>query len=116
MHIHGLRKLFPAALFIHIVRDVDSVVRSMLNFHRVAGTQLVPNEEEAYKYWLRMVNACLKAERAYGSCKEAFRTSAMLRRDVTGAAADEPWRWSPGEETVCAVPPAPESNRRVAPV
>ena len=66
LHIHGLRKLFPGTLFIHIVRDVESVVRSMLNFHRVAGTQLVANEEEAYKYWLRMVNACLKAEQAYG--------------------------------------------------
>src|SRR6266516_6727121 len=66
LHIHGLRKLFPGALFIHIVRDVESVVRSMLNFHRVAGTQLVANEEEAYKYWVRMVNACLKAEHAYG--------------------------------------------------
>ena len=53
-HICGLRKLFPCALFIHIVRDVDSVVRSMLNFHRMAGTQLVANEEEAYKYWLRI--------------------------------------------------------------
>jgi hypothetical protein len=66
LHIHGLRKLFPEAVFIHIVRDVDSVVRSMLNFHRVAGTQLVTNEEQAYKYWLRMVDACLKAEQAYG--------------------------------------------------
>src|SRR6266516_3607161 len=66
LHVHGLRKLFPEALFIHIVRDVDSVVRSMLNFHRVAGTQLVTTEGEAYKYWLRMVNACLKAEQAYG--------------------------------------------------
>src|SRR5882762_3879091 len=66
LHIHGLRKLFPEAVFIHIVRDVDSVVRSMLNFHRVAGAQLVTNEEQAYKYWLRMVDACLKAEQAYG--------------------------------------------------
>jgi hypothetical protein len=66
LHIHGLRKLFPQALFIHIVRDVESVVRSMLNFHRVAGTQLVRNEEQAYKYWLRMVDACLKAEQSYG--------------------------------------------------
>lgn len=66
LHIHGLRKLFPQALFIHIVRDVESVVRSMLNFHRVAGTQLVGNEEQAYKYWLRMVDACLKAEQSYG--------------------------------------------------
>jgi hypothetical protein len=66
LHVCGLRKLFPDALFIHIVRDVDSVVRSMLNFHRLAGTHLVANEQEAYKYWLRMVSACLKAEEAYG--------------------------------------------------
>jgi len=65
-HIFGLRKLFPDALFIHIVHDVTSVVRSMLNFHRIAGTHLVGNEEEAYKYWLRTVRACLKAEEAYG--------------------------------------------------
>jgi Sulfotransferase family len=65
-HICGLRKLFPDALFIHIVRDVTSVVRSMLNFHRIAGTHLVANEEEAYKYWLHTVRACLKAEEAYG--------------------------------------------------
>ena len=66
MHIYGLRKLFPDALFVHLFRDVSAVVRSMLNFHRVAGTHLVANEEEAYRYWLRTVRACLKAERAYG--------------------------------------------------
>ena len=66
LHICGLRKLFPDALFIHLVRDVDAVVRSLLNFHRVSGTHLVANEEEAYKYWLRTVKACLKAEQAYG--------------------------------------------------
>lgn len=66
LHICGLRKLFPCALFIHIVRDVDSVVRSMLNFHRIARTHVVASEEEAYKYWLRRVRACLKAEEAYG--------------------------------------------------
>lgn len=66
LHICGLRKLFPDALFIHLVRDADAVVRSLLNFHRVSGTHLVANEEEAYKYWLRRVEACLKAERAYG--------------------------------------------------
>ena len=52
LHICGLRKLFPDAAFIHIFRDVASVVRSILNFHRVAGTQLVRNEEEAYRYWI----------------------------------------------------------------
>jgi hypothetical protein len=65
-HVCGLRKLFPDAVFIHIVRDVNSVVRSMLNFHRIAGTHLVANEEEAYRYWLRTVSVCLKAEEAYG--------------------------------------------------
>lgn len=65
-YICGLRKLFPNALFVHIFRDVHTVVRSMLNFHRVAGIQLVPNEQEAYRYWLRTVSACVEAERAYG--------------------------------------------------
>jgi hypothetical protein len=65
-HICGLRKLFPSAVFIHILRDVREVVRSMLNFHRVAGMQLVANEEAGYKYWLRTVTACVRAEQAYG--------------------------------------------------
>ncbi len=65
-HICGLRKLFPKALFVHIVRDVTSVVRSMLNFHRVGGGSLVANEQEAYNYWFRAVSSCLLAERAYG--------------------------------------------------
>src|SRR6516164_1670089 len=65
-HICGLRKLFPGAQFIHIVRDVTSVVRSMLNFHRLAGVNLVTNEQEAYDYWFRTVSACLLAEHAYG--------------------------------------------------
>jgi len=66
LHICGLHKLFPDAVFIHLVRDVDAVVRSMLNFHRVSGSRLVANEEGAYNYWLRCVKACLKAEQVYG--------------------------------------------------
>jgi hypothetical protein len=65
-HVCGLRKLFPRALFVHIVRDVTSVVRSMINFHRVSGVSLVTNEEEAYDYWFRAVSNCLLAEEAYG--------------------------------------------------
>lgn len=65
-YICGLRELFPEAQFIHLVRDVTSVVRSMLNFDRVAGIKLVANEHEAYSYWLRTVTACAEAERAYG--------------------------------------------------
>jgi hypothetical protein len=66
LHICGLRKLFPKAVFIHLFRDVRAVVRSMLNFHRVAGIELVANEDEAYRYWIRTVSACLMAEHAYG--------------------------------------------------
>jgi len=66
LHIYGLRKLFPQALFIHIFRDVTSVVRSMLNFHRVAGSSVAANEQEAYNYWFRSGSSCLLAERAYG--------------------------------------------------
>ena len=65
-HIYGLRLLFPHAQFIHIVRDVTSVVRSMLNFHRLAGVKFVANEQEAYARWYRTVTACLLAEQAYG--------------------------------------------------
>ena len=66
-HIYALKKLFPEARFIHLLRDVRDVVRSMLNLHRLTGVKLVANEEEAYRYWLRTVKACAQAERAYGS-------------------------------------------------
>jgi len=66
LHVCGLRKLFPQARFVHVFREVDAVIRSMVNFHRATGIQLVANEEDAYKYWLRTVRACVKAEEACG--------------------------------------------------
>src|SRR5213595_1292133 len=66
-YICGLRKLFPGAVFIHIVRDVDAVVRSLLNFDHLAGNNLIANEQQAYEKWLRTVECCTQAERAYGS-------------------------------------------------
>src|SRR5206468_5552309 len=66
-YICGLRKLFPQALFIHLVRDVTAVVRSLLNFDHLAGNNLIANEQQAYEKWLRTVECCTQAERAYGS-------------------------------------------------
>ena len=66
-YIYPLRRLFPDARFIHIVREVTSVVPSMLNFERTGGPPLVASAAEAFEYWHRSVRACLKAERAYGA-------------------------------------------------
>jgi hypothetical protein len=67
LYLGALLKLFPKAKFIHIVRDVQSVVRSLLHFPSTGGTPVVSNEQGAYEYWLRTVRACLEAERAFGS-------------------------------------------------
>jgi len=64
--VYPLRKLFPGAKFIHIVRDLKSVVSSLMHFSNVAGFQIVKTESEAYEYWLRTVNASIAAERAFG--------------------------------------------------
>jgi hypothetical protein len=65
-YIAALRKLFPDARFVHIVRDVRSAVNSMLNFKTIYQKGLVENEQQAYEYWLGTVQACVRAERAYG--------------------------------------------------
>jgi hypothetical protein len=59
-----LAKLFPQAKFIHILRDVSSVVKSLMNFANVGATNL--SEQEAYETWLRAVCACVAAEEALG--------------------------------------------------
>lgn len=66
MYIAGLKKLFPDARFVHIVRDVESVVASMLNFKTDGDARLVKTEQEAYEYWMRTVQACVQAEAALG--------------------------------------------------
>ena len=67
LSVFALRKLFPDARFIHILRDPHEVVRSMVNFTGSAGYRLVKSEQEAYQYWLRTVRGCFDAERAFGS-------------------------------------------------
>jgi hypothetical protein len=67
MDVFGLRKLFPESKFIHILRDVKAVVRSLMHFSKLAGFNLVKTEQEAYEYWRRTVLASVAAERAFGS-------------------------------------------------
>lgn len=65
-YIAGLRKLFPDAKFVHIARDVRSVVNSMLHFKLHGNRNLVDTEQQAYEYWISAVQACMQAEHAYG--------------------------------------------------
>ena len=67
LSVFGLRALFPEARFIHVLRDVRAVVRSLMRFSDSFGNQLVKTEEEAYQYWLRTTRACVAAQRAFGS-------------------------------------------------
>jgi Sulfotransferase family/Methyltransferase domain len=62
--IYGLSLLFPAAQFIHLVRDVRSVVRSLLHFESISGTS--HSVDSAYFEWLSAVRQCELAERAFG--------------------------------------------------
>lgn len=64
LHIPHLLRLFPEAKFIHILRDVRSVVKSLMNFHKVGGARYT--EQASYEYWLRMVRSCVKAEQDFG--------------------------------------------------
>lgn len=66
LYICGLSKLFPDARFVHIVRNARAAVRSMLKFED-NGHRLVENEQRAYEYWLRRVQACVQAEQALGA-------------------------------------------------
>ena len=67
MYVCGLRRLFPTAKFVHIVRDVREVAASMLGFRLDDGSPLVDGAEQACAYWLQATQACLLAQRALGS-------------------------------------------------
>jgi hypothetical protein len=67
LYICGLHKLFPAAKFIHILREPDDVAASMLAFRHDEGSPLVANADEAYAYWERTTMACALAAQALGA-------------------------------------------------
>ena len=86
LHLPGLRKLFPSASFIHVVRDVGSVVKSMLKARETLDFELVKNEQDAYTSWLRAVRACLKAEEAWGGQVLRVRYNDLVERPRTALA------------------------------
>ncbi len=65
--ICGLRKLFPAARFIHLVRACDPAALSMSQFERLAGFRLADTIAQGHQLWMTYVRACIAAEEAYGS-------------------------------------------------
>ena len=60
----GLRRLFPLAKFVHIIRDPVQVSRSLMHQENAGGKNR--GKLEAFEYWLRLVRACVDAEKAYG--------------------------------------------------
>jgi SAM-dependent methyltransferase len=64
-HVVPLRLLFPRARFVHILRDVESVARSLVHFSSIGGPSFT--RQRAYQKWLKNVQACVEAERAFGS-------------------------------------------------
>ncbi|HEV2773120.1 MAG TPA: sulfotransferase [Thermoleophilaceae bacterium] len=64
-HIYALSRLFPGARFVHLLRDVESVTRSLIHFHKVGGPRF--SWQQAYERWLEYVAAAVEAEKALGS-------------------------------------------------
>jgi hypothetical protein len=65
-----LTRLFPAARFIHVVRDVDEVVTALTKstLRRLYRSRFLRlTDVQTYRHWLDTTNACLEAERAFGS-------------------------------------------------
>jgi hypothetical protein len=63
-YIAALFQVFPSGKFIHILRDVQSVVKSLMNFSNVGGANF--SEQAAYQKWIKSVRACIEAERSLG--------------------------------------------------
>jgi hypothetical protein len=64
-YVLALLRMFPAAKFIHILRNPKQVAASLMHFSSAGGRDY--KEEEAYCTWTQMVQACALAEGALGS-------------------------------------------------
>ncbi len=66
-YMYSLSLLFPAARFIHLLRDPNDVARSFMKFSQAGTGGLDHSEREAYKQWRRFVEYAVKGEKALGS-------------------------------------------------
>ncbi|MFC1863849.1 sulfotransferase [Thermodesulfobacteriota bacterium] len=64
-YVWVLRRVFPEARFIHLIRNPDEVVRSLINFDKIGGTDYTI--KSAFETWHRMTFSAYRAELAYGS-------------------------------------------------
>ncbi len=63
-YVLPLLRLFPEAKFIHILRNPKQVAASLMHFSSIGARDYA--EDEAYRTWARMVDACMLAEEALG--------------------------------------------------
>lgn len=63
-YVLSLLRLFPAAKFIHILRNPKRVAASLMHFSSAGAHDYA--EDEAYCTWTQMVRACAFAEEALG--------------------------------------------------
>ncbi|MDQ4068662.1 MAG: sulfotransferase [Actinomycetota bacterium] len=66
-NVFALRRLFPDALFVHVVRDVSSTVALLLDKDISKLFRSYHRETKAYGHWLSGMRAGLAAEQALGS-------------------------------------------------
>lgn len=66
LYMYSLSMLFSEAKFIHIIRNPNDVVRSLMNFSKAGGVGTDYKEADAYVQWQRYVEPAVKGERALG--------------------------------------------------
>lgn len=63
-YVLSLRRMFPRAKFVFMLRHPSQVARSLLHFQSIGGGAY--SEESAYRLWTEITHSCALAERALG--------------------------------------------------
>jgi len=65
-YMFSLARAFPNAKFIHLLRNPNSVARSLMGFSSVGAGGIDHTEQEAYSAWMKYVHSAVKGEEALG--------------------------------------------------